>query len=67
MLSIQIIKINLVFLKRISLTLFIDSSLLDYIMSPIRKEVKGVLRRAMNNKSQSSHQIKLIFICQSPT
>ena len=29
-------------------------------MEPERKEVEGVLRRAINNKSQSSHQIRAI-------
>ena len=58
MLSILIIRMNLIF--RVSFTFFTNNSLLDNIMEPERKEVEGVLRRAMNNKSQSSHQIRAI-------
>ena len=60
MLSILIIRINLIF--RVSLTQFIDSSLLDNITNPVRKELGGILRRVMRNKSQSSHQIRAIVI-----
>ena len=58
MLSILIIRTNLIF--RVSFTFFTNNSLLDNIMEPERKEVEGVLRRAINNKSQSSHQIRAI-------
>ena len=58
MLSILIIKMNLIF--RVSLTSFTNNSLLDNIMNPVRKEVEEVLRRAMNNNNQSSHVIRAI-------
>ena len=58
MLSILIIRMNLIF--RVSFAFFTNNSLLDNIMEPERKEVEGVLRRAINNKSQSSHQIRAI-------
>ena len=48
MLSILIIRMNLIF--RVSFTFFTNNSLLDSIMEPERKEVEGVLRRAINNK-----------------
>ena len=64
--SILIIRINLIFL-RVSLTLFIDSSLLDNIMNPSKNKREGQLRRAMNNKTQRSHQIRAIVTQQSPS
>ena len=47
MVSILIIRMNLIF--RVSFTFFTKNNLLDNIMNPVRKEVEGVLRRAMNN------------------
>ena len=58
MLSKLIIRMDLIF--RVSLTLFTINSLLNNILNPIRTEVEGVLRTAMNNKSQSSHHITAI-------
>ena len=58
MLSILIIRMNLIF--RVSFTLFIKNNLLGSIMNSRKKEVEGKLRRAMNNKNQSSHQIRAI-------
>ena len=36
------------------------------MMNRVRKEIEGVLRRAMNNNSQGIHQIKSIVAHQSP-
>ena len=58
MLSILIVRMNLSF--RISFTLFANNSLLYNIMNSVTKEVEGVLRRAINNKSQSSQLIRAI-------
>ena len=66
MLLIVMIRMNLIIL--VSLTLLIDSSLLDEHNEPkSEKEVEGVLIRAMNNKSQSRHQISPIVSHQSPS
>ena len=47
MLSILIIRMNLIF--RVSFTFFTNNNLLDNKYDPVRKEVEGVLRRAINN------------------
>ena len=58
MLSTLIIRTNLIF--RVFKIFFTKNNLLDNIMNPARKEVEGVLRIAMNNKSQSSQRITVI-------
>ena len=62
LLSILIIRMDLIF--RVSFALFTNNSLLNNIIDPSKKRGEGVLRRAINNKSQSSQLITAIDIHQ---